>query len=375
MKLSFSAPLFFKQLQQISGVISGNPAMPILENFLFILKGNVLSVWASDTDTYMSTKIEVSGEEDGSIAMPAKLFLDTIKNFPDVPVTLTVNPESLLIQITGPASDFKLTGENVENYPQLAQIEDGYTTSLRASLLGDVISKTLFAVSTDDMRPAMGGVNFEIAQDGANFVATDAHKLVKFCTGNGVSTESAQTFIIPRKALSLLKSVLGPEIDSRVEIKYNDNNASFHCKDVVLFCRLINAKYPDYNSVIPKNNDITLQIDRASFASALRRVNLFANKSTNQVQLFLDKNELIINAQDLDYSNEGRETLACKFDGEPMKIAFNGRFLLEVVAILDEAKELEIRFSSPSRAVLLYPGEQEEGQEITLLIMPIMVNN
>lgn len=375
MKFSFSAQLFFKQLQHISGVISGNPSMPILENFLFILKGNELSVWASDSDTYMSTKIEVTGEEDGSVAMPAKLFLDTIKTFPDVPVTLTVNPESLLIHITGPTGDFKLTGENADNYPQLAEIEDGNTTSLSASLLADVISKTLFAVSTDDLRPAMGGVNFEIAKDGANFVATDAHKLVKFCTGNGVAPGAAQSFIVPRKALSLLKSVLGSENENTVEIKYNANNASFHYANVVLFCRLINAKFPDYNAVIPKNNNITLQIDRNTFASALRRVNLFANKSTNQVQLFLDKDEVIVNAQDLDYSNEGRETLACKFDGEPMKIAFNGRFLLDVVTILSNAKDVEMLFSSPSRAALLVPSQQEEGQEITLLIMPIMVNN
>jgi DNA polymerase-3 subunit beta len=374
MKFSFSAQQFFKQLQNISGVVGNNNAMPILENFLFILKGNTLQATASDLDTFMRINIDVLGEEDGSMALPSRLLMDTLRNFPDVPVTIEINEESLLAHITGPSGDFKLTGETADNYPSMPEVADAETTAISSGVLADVVSKTLFAVSTDELRPAMGGVNFEISPSGSTFVATDAHKLVKFSTGRGISPGEVTAFIVPRKALSLLKTVLGSETGT-VDIQYNKSNASFKLNEVKLLCRLINAKFPDYNAVIPKNNNLVVSIDRALLSSALKRVNLFANRSTNQVQLTIDADTMLINAQDLDYSNEGKESLDCRYSGEPLKVAFNGKFFLEVVNILDSVAEIEMHFSNPSRAALILPSTQEEGQEITLLIMPIMVNN
>ena len=372
MKFIVSTTSLLKSLQIISGVINSSSVLPILEDFLFEIKGGNLTVFATDLETSMSTELKVESKENGKIAIPARILLDTLKNLPEQPLSFKVDSKTFGVEITSETGKYKLSGENPEDFPKIPQPESVTEINISASALGNAISKTLFAVSTDDLRPAMTGVLFQLSSDGLTFVSTDAHKLVKLSRTDVKSSKSAQ-FIVPKKALGLLKGSL-PISESAVNVSYNKSNAFFSFDNTKLICRLIDANYPDYNAVIPQNNPSKLSINRLELQNALRRISIYSNKTTYQVVMSLAGSELKISAQDLDFSNEANERLTCDYEGGDMEIAFNARFLIEMLGVLD-SDEIEIELSTPTRAGVLRPTEKNDGEDLLMLVMPVMINS
>lgn len=372
MRFIVSTSSLLKQLQAISGASSSSTVLPILENFLFEISDNELTISATDLQTSMVTTLPIEAKEEGRVAMPSKILIETLKTLPDQPVAFSVDTSTLAIEISAGDGKYKLSGENADDFPKIPVIENPSSVDIPAAILSEAINKTIFAVSNDELRPAMAGVFVQLAEQSITFVATDAHKLVRY-RRTDVGTESPTSLILPKKALNLLKSSL-PNEDINVAIEYNRTTAFFKFSNVSLICRLVDERYPDYEAVIPTVNPNKLTVERASFLNSLRRVVIFANKTTHQVRLKISGSELHISAEDLDFSNEAHERLSCEYDGEDLEIGFNARFLVEMLGNLD-ANEVTLEMSTPNRAGLLFPAIKEENEEVLMLVMPVMLNN
>ncbi|MEM6966724.1 MAG: DNA polymerase III subunit beta [Bacteroidota bacterium] len=371
MKFSVSSSDLLKHLQIASGAIGSNPVLPILEDFLFTIDGRTLTIAATDLETSIITTVDVNADSNGVVAVPARILLDTLKELPGQPVTFNVNEDNFGIEITSAYGKYRLAGENGEDFPNIPQPEEVDTVSMNSSMLGKAISKTLFATSNDDLRPAMTGVYLQVDFNKLTFVATDAHKLVKY-TFSEVTSDVSTSFIIPKKALSLLKGSLPSDED--LKLSFNNSNAFFTAGNIHLVCRLIDARYPDYNAVIPTDNPNTLAVARGDFQNSLKRIAIYANKTTNQVILKITDSSLTVSAQDLDFSNEATEQLPCNYNGEPLTIGFNAKFLIEMLNVL-ETDEVKMELASSSRAGILHPTESPEGEDILMLVMPVMLSN
>ncbi len=373
MKFIVSSSLLLKQLQAISGVLSTNNTLPILDNFLFQLDDKEIKISASDLETTMTSRITVDmAEGEGAVAIPAKILMDTLKTFSDIPVTLDIEPESFAVSLMAGEGKYKLAGQNGEEYPQVPAIEGSTTFNMESDVLYQAITKTIFAASNDDLRPVMAGVFFEINSGNATFVATDAHKLVRYRRMD-VKSEEAASFILPKKPLNQLKHILAQD-DAPVQVEYSDTNARFTFKNVIMTCRLIDGKYPNYSAVIPNNNPNKMTVDRVPFMNSIRRVSLFSNQTTYQVKFKIAGSELTLSAEDLDYSNEARERLECHYEGEDMEIGFNSKFMVEMLNNLD-TDQVMLEMSEPNRAGLISPVANENtDEEILMLVMPVMLN-
>jgi DNA polymerase-3 subunit beta len=371
MKFIVSSSALLKQLQAISGALSSNTVLPILENFLFEINSGVLTISATDLQTTMNTTLAVEAKENGKIAVPSKILLDTLKTLADQPVIFSINDENFGIEMSAGDGKYKLSGENGEDFPKIPKVENAAALVITASTLAEAISKTLFAVSTDELRPAMTGVYCQMSSENITFVATDAHKLVRY-RRRDAHADVTSSFILPKKALNLLKSSL-PTEDVSVNIEYNATNAFFSFNNINLICRLIDEKYPDYEAVIPVNNPNKLTIDRSLFLSCLRRVSIYSNKTTHQVRLKITGSELQISAEDLDFANEAFERLSCQYEGEDIEIGFNARFLVEMLANL-ETEEVALEMSTPNRAGILFPVNADNNEDVLMLVMPVMLN-
>jgi DNA polymerase-3 subunit beta len=371
MKFIVSTTSLLKSLQVISGVINSSSVLPILEDFLFEIKDGKLMIFATDLETSMSTEVRVESKDSGKIAIPAKILLDTLKTLAEQPLTFKVDGKTFGVEITSETGKYKLSGENPDDFPKIPQAEGVTEVNISASLLSRAVAETLFAVSNDDLRPAMTGVLLQVSPEGTTFVSTDAHKLVRL-RREDVKASKASQFILPKKALGLLKNGL-PISETAVNISYNKSNAFFSFENTKLICRLIDANYPDYNAVIPTNNPNKLTVNRLEFQNALRRISIYSNKTTYQVILSIAGSELKISAQDLDFSNEANERLTCNYEGADMDIAFNARFLIEMLGVLT-SNDIEIELSTPTRAGVLRPVEKQEGEDLLMLVMPVMIN-
>lgn len=372
MKFIVSSTHLLKQLQVLGGIINNSNTLPILDNFLFELDNSGLTISASDLETTMSSTIDVESDSNGSIAIPAKLLLDILKTFPEQPLTFIVEDNST-IEISSNQGKYALAYADGEEFPKAVALEDPSSTTLSGDILATAISKTIFAAGNDDLRPVMSGVFFQFSTESLTFVATDAHKLVKY-TREDVSASETAEFIMPKKPLNLLKGILAG-IDGNVTIEYNDTNAKFSFENSVLICRLIDGKYPNYEVVIPKDNPNKLVIDRTQFLNSVRRVSIFSNKTTHQIRLKIAGAELNVSAEDVDYSNKAEERLTCDYQGDDMQIGFNSRFLSEMLSNLD-ADDVQLEMSLPNRAGILTPVDGlEEGEHITMLVMPVMLNS
>jgi len=372
MRFIVSTSILLKQLQAISGASSSSTVLPILENFLFEIKDNLLTISATDLQTSMVTSLPIEAKEDGRVAMPSKILIETLKTLPDQPVAFSVDPATLAIEISAGDGKYKLSGENAEDFPKIPVVENASTISMPAPVLAEAINKTIFAVSNDELRPAMAGVLVQMEPQSMTFVATDAHKLVRY-RRKDLGSETPTSLILPKKALSLLKSSL-PAEDVDVSVSYNNTNAFFSFGSIDLICRLVDERYPDYEAVIPQTNPNVLTLDRSIFLNTLRRVSIFANKSTHQVRLKISGSELHISSEDLDFSNEAHERLSCQFEGDDMEIGFNAKFLIEMLSNLT-SDEVIIKMSTPNRAGLLLPSVSDEDEDILMLVMPVMLNN
>lgn len=371
MKFEVSSSQLLSELVIGSGAIGPNPVIPILDDYLFDLNDNTLTITSTNLETTIVSKITVGGEANGRIAVPAKTLLETLKALPDQPISFTLDSETNGITLKSSYGEYKLAGDSPEDFPELPAEENTNTLTMDAKVLNSAISKTIFATSNDELRLAMTGVFVHVDFNKVIFVATDAHKLVKYTFGNIVSEETA-SFIVPKKALTLLKNALHSE--GEVKMSYNTKNVFFTFDETNVICRLIDAKYPDYNAVIPVENPNLLSLDRRDFLNSLRRINIYANKTTNQVILNINENSLTISAQDLDFSNEATEVLTCTYSGEPMNIGFNAKFLAEMLNALDTS-EINLKLSTPNRAGLLLPAEQEDNEELLMLVMPVMMGS
>lgn len=371
MKFIVSSSQLLKQLQVLGGVINSNNTLPILDNFLFEISENQLKVSASDLETTMSAVVTIESDSTGSIAISARLLLDTLKTFPDQPLTFKTEGDSI-IEISSDQGKYDMAYFGGDEFPKSVSLPSPSKTVIPSNILATAISKTIFAAGNDDLRPVMSGVFFQFSSESLTFVATDAHKLVKY-TRTDVTADKTAEFIMPKKPLNLLKGVLGGEED--VIIEYNDTNAKFTFENFVLICRLIDGKYPNYEAVIPKENPNKLTVDRASFQNSVRRVSIFSSKTTHQIRLKMAGTELNISAEDLDFSNKADERLSCDYQGDDMQIGFNSRFLSEMLSNLT-SNEVLIEMSLPNRAGILTPIDgTDEGEKITMLVMPVMLNN
>ncbi len=372
MKFIVSSTYLLKQLQVLGGVINNSNTLPILDNFLFEISGSNLTVSASDLETTMSASLEVESDEDGSIALPARLLLDTLKTFPEQPLTFVVEDNNT-VEISSNHGKYALAYADGQEFPKAVELDDPSKTTISGEILATAISKTIFAAGNDDLRPVMSGVFFQFSTEGLTFVATDAHKLVKY-TREDVMADQVAEFIMPKKPLNLLKGILAAS-DEDVTIEYNESNAKFTFENSVLVCRLIDGKYPNYEAVIPKENPNKLTMDRTQFLNSVRRVSIFSNKTTHQIRLKIAGAELNISAEDIDYSNKAEERLTCDYQGDDMQIGFNSRFLTEMLNNLN-ADNVQLEMSLPNRAGILTPVDGlDEGEKVTMLVMPVMLNN
>lgn len=373
MKFIVSSSTLLKQLQNIGGVLNTNNSLPILDHFLFEIDKNEVQVTASDLETTMITKIAVESKEKGTIAIPAKLLLDTLKSLPDQPLTFTIDMQKHGIEISSDFGKYRLSGQEGNEFPKTPEVESPSTLKVKGELLYNAIEKTIFASGNDELRPVMSGVYFQLSKEDLVFVATDAHKLVKYARTDA-GANKASSFIMPKKPLNLLKNILGT-VDDEITISYNETNASFAFEGTQLVCRLIDGKYPNYDAVIPKENPNKLSIDRQAFLGSIKRVSIFASKTTHQVRLKITGSELQLSAEDVDFNNEASERLTCQFEGEDMEIGFNSRFLMEMLTNLD-SETVNMEMSAPNRAGILSPADNtDKHEDVLMLVMPVMLNS
>lgn len=372
MRFIVSTSTLLKHLQTVNGASSTSTVLPILENFLFEIKAGVLTISATDLQTSMTTTLPVESKEEGKVAVPSRILMDTLKTLPDQPISFNIDDQSFGIEISAGEGKYKLSGENGDDFPKIPTVENASSVNLPASVLAEAIAKTIFAVSNDELRPAMTGVYCQLSPQHITFVSTDAHKLVRY-RRNDATAEGVASFILPKKALNLLKAAL-PANDVNVSVDYNATSAFFKFENISLVCRLIDERYPDYEAVIPTNNPNKLTIDRTLFLNTLRRVVIFANKTTHQVRLKITGSELNISSEDLDFANEAHERLSCQYHGEDLEIGFNARFLIEMLNNIS-GEEVTMELSTPNRAGLLIPQTNDENEDVLMLVMPVMLNN
>lgn len=374
MKFIISSTALLKQLQSISGVLANNSSLPILEDFLFEIQEGQIKVIASDLDNTISTVMKAEASEPGKIAIPAKMLLDSLKSFPDQPLTFLINNENYGIEISSGYGKYKLTGHDPEEFPKLPELEDASSFDIDSSTLFSGINKTIFATGNDDLRPVMSGVFMQVGPDHMTMVATDSHRLVRYRRNDVKASEDA-SFILPKKPLNLLKNQLG-YYDGNVDVSFNGKNASFTYDNVVLICRLIEGRYPNYEAVIPKENPFELTMSRQDLMNSIRRVAIFSSKSTNQVKLSIHGSELQLTAEDIDYANSAAERLTCQYEGEDMDIAFNSKFISEMLSNL-ETDNIHLHMSAPNRAGILLPDSEssDNDEDLLMLVMPVMLNN
>ena len=370
MKFIVSSSQLLKQLQHIAGVINANTVLPILEDFLFEVEKNKLNVVATDLETVMRIQLDIEAKDTGRVCIPARILMDSLKNIPDQPLSFNID-KNFAVEITSDNGKYKVMGENPDNFPKEPAADDTTSFTMTASALITAINKTLFAVSNDDLRPAMTGVYFELNKDHIQFVATDAHRLVRY-KRTDVSCPKNDSFIVPRKPLNLLKAAL-PANEDEITISYNSNHFFVKHGTTQMSCRLIDARFPDYKVVIPADNPYKMVVVKNDFQSALRRINVFSNKSTNQVVLNISGSELQLAAQDVDFSFEGNERMKCQYDGEDLAIAFNARFLIEMLNAA-ESEEVRLELATPTKAGIIKPTEVEDGEDLLMLVMPLMLN-
>jgi len=372
MKFVASSSNLLQHLLTVNGAIMSKPIIPILENFLFDIKGGELTIFSTDLETSMTTTMPVDAKEDMRVAVPSRLVIDTLRSLPEQQVTFKVDANTYAIEVSTDQGRYKMAGQDASDFPNQPEKSGDASITLPSNILLKAISKTLFAAGTDELRPNLTGIFVEMRTDHVNFVATDANKLVRF-TRKDIQPQLDHGFIIPKKPLNLLKTAL-PNDETPVVVDYNQSNVFFSFGDTELICRLLEEKYPDYGAVIPTNNTNKLNINRMDFLSAISRISIFASRTTHQVRLKIAGTELTLSAEDIEMANEAVEKLSCEFDGEDMEIGFNARFLKEMLSTLD-GEIIQLQLSAPNRAGLLVPTSQDATEDVTMLIMPMMLNN
>ena len=374
MKFIVSSTGLFSHLQAISRVINSKNSLPILDCFLLELTDGTLSITASDSETTLVTSIEViENDGDGRFAVSSKTILDALKEIPEQPLTFDVNQGNYEIVVQYQNGKYSLMGQNADEYPQTPNLgSNAVYVNMGAPVMMNGINRSLFATADDELRPVMNGIYFDITTEDVTFVASDGHKLVRNKTYKAHGNEKA-AFILPKKPAALLKNLL-PKEQGDVQIGFDDRNAVFTLENYSMTCRLIEGRYPNYNSVIPQNNPHKATIDRAAFISALKRVSVFSSAASSLIKLHLESNRIQISGQDIDFSTSAEETLMCQYEGAPMSIGFKSTFLIDILNNIS-SQEIVMELADPSRAGVIVPVEQEEEEDLLMLLMPMMLND
>lgn len=370
MEFSVSSAELYYHLNKVIGPVGTNQVMPILEDFLFKLSGDELTITSTDLETTITTTLSVSSEDSGLFTCPAKMLLETVKSLQNQPITFEIDEKKRHIDITSSFGKYSMGGHDPADYPAVPDRTDTDSITLPTHVLMTAINKTLFAVSTDEMRKTMTGVYFQIDFNKVTFVATDAHKLVKY-EYNGMESDVTTSFVLPKKSLLMLKGVIENEED--VTIEFDKSHAMFTCGSTMLACLMLEGKYPDYKMVIPNENPNSLKVRKNDLLQSLKRLSIFANKTTNQTVFNVTEHSLTLTSQDLDYSNEATEQLECEYDGKDLFIAFNAKFLIEMIGA-SETENVIFKLDEPNRPGILLPEENAENENLLMLIMPVMLN-
>lgn len=374
MKFNVSSTKLFAQLQAVSRVIASKNSLAILEDVLFDLNGNTLTLTASDGETTIRTSIDVENAEGaGKVASGARLLLDTLKEFPEQPLSFLIDENNFGVNMVSTNGTYSFVGVNGNEYPEMpANEENTHSIVVSSKMLLDAVNKTIFCTADDELRPVMNGIFFDIDTNKITLVATDAHRLVRY-SNTSVSAEEPVSFILPKKPATLLKNILAKD-DSDVVITFGQKNAKFEFGQTTVVCRQIEGRFPNYNAVIPQNNQNVVVVDRQTLINACKRVAVFANTGTSLLKLALSENQIKISAQDIDFSTSAEETISCEYNGMPMSIGFKAPFLIEILGTITST-DVKLQLADPARAGLILPTENEENQELLLLLMPMLLNN
>ena len=371
MKFIVNSSTLLKELQKLNGVISTSNTLPILDNFLFEIEDGKIKIIASDLETTMISEITTESSSNGQITIPSKILIDTLKTFSNQPLTFLVDEETKGIEISSENGNYKLAGQDAKEFPKVPELSSSSSFLISSSVLLNAINKTLFASGNDELRPVMSGVFCELYEENITFVATDAHKLVKH-TRSKITSNSNSSFILPKKPLSLLKNNI--DSDSDLNVDFNETNVKFSLDNITLICRLIDGKYPNYDAVIPKDNPNKLVINKDELLNSIKRVSIYASKTTHQIRLKIAGSQLQITSEDLDFANKAEERLTCSYEGEDIEIGFNSRFVIDMLNNIG-AEQICLEMSAPNRAGIILPLDgQEENEDTLMLVMPVMLN-
>ncbi len=375
MDFVISSSQLLSHLQIVSRVVNSKNSLPILDNVLMSVEDGILKITASDLESTITTTLPLENYSgDGVIATDTKKILDVLKEFPEQPLTFNINTDDKRIDITSQNGKYTLVGVDGSDFPQATQLKADKTISISVSpdILYGGITSAIFATGDDELRPIMNGIFIELQESGINFVATDAHKLVRY-TRKEVKAETESSFILPKKPANILKTIL-PKASDDVVLEFDEKNAVFTFGTIRLVCRLLEGVYPNYNSVIPRENPNKLVVDRVELYNSLRRIGMFASQSSNLVGLKINGNTLEISAQDMDFSISGKEVINCQYEGDEMEIGFKSNFLGEILSNIS-TPEVTIELSDPTRAGIILPKDNENPDEdVLMLLMPMMIN-
>ena len=371
MKFIVNSTTLLKELQKLSGVISSSNTLPILDNFLFDIEDGKIKIIASDLETTMISNITTESSSNGQITIPSKILIDTLKTFSNQPLTFLIDEETKGIEISSENGNYKLAGQDANEFPKVPELSSSSSFIISSSVLLNAINKTLFASGNDELRPVMSDVFCELSNESLTFVATDAHKLVKHTRSN-ISSSASSSFILPKKPLSILKNNI--DGDSEINVDFNDTNVKFILDNITLVCRLIDGKYPNYDAVIPKDNPNKLVINKDELLNSIKRVSIYASKTTHQIRLKIAGSQLQITSEDLDFANKAEERLTCSYEGEDIEIGFNSRFVIDMLNNIG-SEQICLEMSAPNRAGIILPlDSQEENEDTLMLVMPVMLN-
>ena len=374
MRFTLSSSALNNQLQTLAKVINSKNSLPILDCFLFEVRGGKLNITASDSENMMRSSVQIDESDgDGSFAIPNRTILDAVKELPEQPLTFDVDIPSLAIKVLYLNGIYNFTAQNADEYPRMQLIPESATTvTINAAVLNDNISRSLFATAQDELRPVMNGIFFDLTAESLAIVASDGHKLVRNKNFT-IKSDTPASFILPKKPATLLRNILGKD-GTDVVIKFDERSAEIQYADGNLSCRLIEGRYPNYNSVIPQNNPNLLTIDRRTLLGALRRVLPFASESSQLVRFHLEAGKLELTSEDVDFATSAKENITCDYTGQTMSIGFKGSSLSEILTNLD-SEEVTIQLADPSRAGIIVPTIQPENEDVLMLIMPMLLND
>ena len=374
MEFTLSSTALSSRLQTLAKVISGKNSLPILDSFLFNVNNGQLTLTTSDSENMMQTSLTLDSQEgEGSFALQSQTILDAMRELPEQPLRFSVDLALATITISYQGGEYNFTTLNADEYPRMQPMPENVNViTIDAGVLASSLNRSIFATAQDELRPVMNGIYFDLTPDALAIVASDGHKLVRNKNFT-IKSETPASFILPKKPANLLKNILGKD-GGDVVIKFDERNAEIHFADGLLVCRLIEGRYPNYNSVIPQSNPNQLTIDRRLLLSALRRVLPFGSKSSQLVKFKLAAGSLELSSEDIDYATKAHETLACDYAGQNMSIGFKGSSLTEILSNLD-GDQVNIELADPSRAGIIVPVEQPENEDVLMLLMPMLLSD